>query len=173
MFSFYEYLISSLPALSFEAKPPISFERFINICRDFIDDDKLQMLKSLSLSCEYKTVNNQTLIKWQEFDVKLRNELVKIRSIKKNINSQLYLRPSTQEEHNISQIAISVCRNPHPLDAEKILDRARWDFLDSISFGHYFDFDMLLIFGYKLLILEKWAKINAANNEKEAHLAIS
>ena len=51
------------------------------------------------------------------------------------------------------------------------MDRARWDFLESMEWNHVFDFDALCIYRCKLLILEKWAarrKGNAAEILDEA-----
>jgi hypothetical protein len=56
-------------------------------------------------------------------------------------------------------------RSASILEAEKILDQARWNFLDALSFGHYFDFDYLLVYGLKLKILERWEKIQKADKE--------
>ena len=52
------------------------------------------------------------------------------------------------------------------LEAEKILDQARWEFLESLSFGHYFDFDLLLGYLLKLKILERWDKVQRADKER-------
>jgi len=51
-------------------------------------------------------------------------------------------------------------------EAEKSLDEARWKFLDELSFGHYFDLDILIVYVLKLLLLERWGKINTADKTK-------
>jgi hypothetical protein len=51
------------------------------------------------------------------------------------------------------------------LEAEKALDLERWQLLEELACGHYFDLDALLIYALKLLILERWAKINLADKE--------
>ena len=161
---FYVYLISSLPALHFEAKPPFSFEAFLSKCRDFIPQKDLEVLKSLR-SEELPQPRNQTLIKLSGFETLLRNELVKLRAVRKKIPPEKYLRPNGYSGISIYHIAIAAQRNPSPLEAEKILDQARWDFLDELSLGHYFDLDFLIIYGLKLLILERWEKINNADKQ--------
>jgi len=57
-------------------------------------------------------------------------------------------------------------RNPSIFEAERALDLERWRLLDELSFGHYFDFDALLIYALKLKILERWLKIEIADKER-------
>lgn len=49
---------------------------------------------------------------------------------------------------------------------EKILDEARWQVLDDLGFGHYFDMDSLILYAYKLKILERWEKIYTQDKER-------
>ena len=64
-------------------------------------------------------------------------------------------------------------RNTSILEAEKILDQARWNFLEALSFGHYFDFDYLLVYGLKLAILARWDKIQKADKEQLLNAAVA
>jgi len=57
-------------------------------------------------------------------------------------------------------------KTPSILEAEKTLDQARWEFLDSLSIGHYFDFNYLLSYLLKLKILERWDRIQRADKER-------
>ena len=47
-----------------------------------------------------------------------------------------------------------------------MLDQARWAKLDELSFGHYFDLEALIIYAYKLRLLERWEKIRTADKER-------
>jgi hypothetical protein len=153
--AYHIYLISSLPMLYFGMKPPFSFEGFIERCRGLIPENEIEMLKAAS-----------GLKKWQIFDKELRNELVKLRAARKHKDPLKYLRKDGYVQPYIIHIAASAIRNKSILEAEKILDQARWQALDELSIGHYFDIDILLIYGQKLLILERWERIRSANKQE-------
>ncbi len=163
--SFYVYLISSLPTLHFEGKPPFSFETFLSKCSEFIPQKDLEVLKSLR-SEGLSQPKSQTIRKLSGFETLLRNELVNLRAVRKKITPEKYIRPNGYAGISIYHIAVAAQRNPSPLEAEKALDQARWNFLDELSFGHYFDPDFLIIYALKLLILERWEKINHANKQE-------
>jgi hypothetical protein len=106
---------------------------------------------------------NSTIQKWLAFDAALRNELVKIRAQHKHADPLKYLRRESREDFLLSHIALAAHRNPSLVEGEKSLDQARWKVLDEIETGHYFDNDYLLVYGYKLKLLERWERINTAN----------
>lgn len=158
---FYTYLISSLPALHFGVRAPFSFEKLLVYCREFIPEAGLEILKRVSIAGDYTGASaHPALKKWEDFDTTLRNELVKVRASRKHISPARYLRREEFAEPNITHLAMSAHRNPSILEAEKLLDEQRWRALDEFSLGHYFDLDFLIIYALKLLILERWGRIN-------------
>jgi hypothetical protein len=166
MSGYYPYLISTLPMLNFGMRPPFSGDKFLEICRQFIPEADIEAIKKAVISGEYITTDiHPTLKKWQEFDTNLRNELVKIRCLHKHIAPEKYLRADGYVEAHIIHLATAAHRTPDILEAEKLLDQGRWYFLDALSLGHYFDFDFLLVYALKLLILERWDKIMTADKE--------
>lgn len=165
---YYTYLISSLPALVFGAEPPFSFGDFLKICQPLISESDFNILKTSSREGEYIYEGiPPTLQKWREFDTTLRNELVKIRASRKKIDPAKYLRRDGYAESSISHAALNAYRNPSLLEAEKALDLARWRALEELCVGHYFDIDFLLIYAHKLLILQRWQRINSADKVQQ------
>lgn len=106
-----------------------------------------------------------TLKKWVNFEVALRNELVRARAARRKIDPLKFIRLPDHPEAHISHVALAAYRSTSILEAEKILDQERWNFLEYLSFGHYFDFDYLLIYALKLKILERWDKIQKADKQ--------
>ena len=104
--------------------------------------------------------------KWLAFDTALRNELAKIRGQSKKIDAAKYLRGENPVDVAISHTAVSGQRSASILEGEKILDEARWQVLDDLGFGHYFDMDSLILYAYKLKILERWEKIHTQDKER-------
>lgn len=166
MSAYYTYLIASLPMLHFGAKSPFSYEKFLQLCDGFIPEKEMAILKSIPQTAEsaYTGTIKSTLEKWYEFDRDIRNELVKIRASRKKIDPAQYLRPDDgYVEPHITHIALHTHRNPSVLESEKILDQERWNRLEEIASGHFFDFDFLIVYALKLLLLLRWEKIRLAN----------
>ena len=163
--NFYTYLIASLPMLHFGMKPPFSFERFLEVCRQFIPEKDFQLLSTLPQPGQYsaKGIRHQIIQKWIEFDVALRNEVVKIRATKKHIEPATYLRPGGHSGSSFAPAIMAANINTSILDAEKTLDETRWKALEELSTGHYFDLDLLITYAYKLLILQRWENIREAD----------
>ncbi len=164
MAQFYIYLIASLPTLYFGAKPQFSYDRFLDICRGLIPDEELEVLKLLpnagSIDFFYHGAQ-KTLKNFYIFETNLRNELVKERASRKKVDPVHYLRREQYAEPGLVHLAQAACRTSAamPLDAEKMLDEERWKYLDELSIGHYFDFDSLIIYAQKLLILQRWERL--------------
>lgn len=171
---YYIYLISSLTILQFDAKPPFSFAQFLEICADKIPQDDFDILKTASTSGKYPVRDTRvpSLNKWRQFDTALRNELAKIRSLRRHIDPAKYLRSDGEPDLFITHIVAGAYKNPSILEAEQMLDQARWQTLDELSLGHYFDLDFLIIYAHKLLILERWQRIHTANGAEMLEVSL-
>lgn len=166
--NYYTYLISSLPMLQFGANPPFSYEALLQKCRDLIPEEDVGILKTVSISGEYScgAVRISTLKKWIDFDTALRNELVRVRSARRRIDAQRYLRGDTFTQPSLAHNVMGAYRSSGLLEAEKALDQARWQTLNELSVGHFFDLDSLIIYALKLQILERWQRINSADKTR-------
>ena len=165
--AYYTYLISSLPMLNFFAKPPFSLEDFFAKCKNLIPEKEFEILRSVCQQDIYSLAiqSSDSLKQWANFEIALRNELVRARAGRKKIDPLKFLRLPDSPQAEISHLAMAAYRSISILGAEKILDQARWNFLEALSLGHYFDFDYLLVYGLKLKILERWDKIQKADKE--------
>lgn len=153
--------------LHFAAKPPFTFERFIEICRGLIPPGEVETLRSASIKGDYQDGPlPAALEKWRSFDTALRNELAKIRALRRKQEPVGYLRQTHYIDAGLAHLASAACRNPSLLEAERMLDEARWRYLEELSLGHYFDLDFLIVYAYKLLIMERWEKVRASDKPK-------
>jgi len=172
MANLYPYLIASLPMLHFGVPTHISFEKFLIKCKELIPQGDSAVLENLPLQCEYKG-EQPTIRKWVDFEIMLRNELVKLRASRKRIDPAKYLRPDGYAGSGLYHAALAAQRNPSPQEAERLLDLERWSFLEELSFGHYFDLDFLIVYAYRLLIIERWERINLADKSKILYEALA
>ena len=163
--------------LHFGQKLPLSYAKFIDGCRGLISEEEVSVLSVLE-GADWGVIvpaDIPLLKAWRLFEVALRNELVKLRSVRRQADAGKYLRHDGWWDPWVVQVAQNAVRQPAPLEAEKILDEERWKKLDELSFGHYFDFEALAVYGLKLLILERWERVTAADKEKmlEETLAVN
>jgi len=151
--------------LHFGMKPPFSFERFLEVCRPFIPEKEFQLLRTLPQPEQYfeKGKRHRIIQKWIEFDVALRNELVKIRATRRHSEPATYLRPDGYSGSSLAPAVMAANIHTSVLDAEKTLDETRWKVLEELATGHYFDLDFLITYAYKLLILQRWENIRSAD----------
>ena len=172
MTNFYPYLISSLPMLHFGARPPFSFTRFLEICRDKISAEDFGLIELAQEGYAYKGAQ-PTLKKWAVLETGLRNELVKIRASRKHLDPSKYIRDEEYAGVHIAHVAMQAQRSLAILEAERILDQERWRVLDELAVGHYFDLDALIVYALKLFILERWGRINNADKPRLLEEALS
>lgn len=124
------------------------------------------MLQKLSLDADldYPQPIPCVLVQWQTFDTALRNELVRIRAARKQKDAARYLRHDGYTDASTAHTAVNAYRNTSLLAVERSLDEARWRALDELAAGHYFDFDFLVLYALKLLLLERWQVIRVADS---------
>jgi len=175
MASFYPYLISSLPSLLFGMRPPFPYDILLDKCRNFIPVKDFDLLSNLpaSDSVSIDNVRQPTVKGWIYFDTALRNELVKLRSVRRHVEAQKYLRSDIYTGPAIAHIALAAQRNPSIQEGEKFLDGERWKALDELSCGHYFDLDALIVYAYKLRILERWELVRLADKKELLEKALT
>jgi len=165
MADFYTYLIASLPMLHFGMKPPFSYERFLEMCRQFIPERDFQLVRALPQPVHYpeKGKRRPIIERWVEFDGALRNELVRIRASRRHVEPAAHLRPAGYIGSSLAPAVTAATMNASLLDAEKNLDEIRWKALEELATGHYFDLEVLITYAYQLLILQRWEHIRSAD----------
>ena len=151
------YLVASLPMLQFGMKPPISYADFLEQCAQELSPCEAEELKEERIPL---------LKKWKIFDISLRNELVRTRAVKKGKDPNKYLRLSDGSGPFIAPLAHWVVNQDSPMDAERYLDKIRWEKIEEIKTGHYFDTEYLAAYGLQLQILERWDRINSGDGMK-------
>jgi len=154
--------------LSFASRPPFSLEDFFAKCKGLIPETEIELLRNACYK-EASFLNAAAtgiLGKWANFEIGLRNELARARARRKKVDALKFTRLPDDPEAYIIHVAMTAYRSTSILGAEKILDQARWNFLESLSLGHYFDFDFLLTYLLKLKILERWDKAQKTDKER-------
>ena len=146
----YYYIVSSLPMLEFGEKPTISYEDFLNSCRTQLSPCDMEIIEKAD---EWK--------EWGRFSIALRNEIAVFRAAKKSKDPAKYIHGDDNRDPLLIPSAHWAVNLDSPLEAERFLDQLRWEKLEELSKGHYFDIDFLVTYALKLQILERWQTINS------------
>ena len=158
----YYYLIASLPLLEFGMKTLFTYADFLSICEEQLSPNDLKIIKETRLA-PLKNPDSRclTLKEWNKFNITLRNEIVKVRTGRQEKDASRYIRGKDCADSFIASFAQWVINQDSPLEAEISLDRFRWEKLDDLGKGHYFDIDCLVTYALKLQILARWENINS------------
>jgi hypothetical protein len=162
----YYYLIAQLPFLVYEQKPPMSSQVFKELAATFISGRDAKLLNCLSLegNIDYtekvRSCGCSFIDKWREWERALRLNLAKHRAIniKRDDVSSI---PSATEPMDAAAIAAKVTADEHsPLEAEHIIDKARWDAIDAFVGKNYFNRNYIFAYLLKILLLERHEVFN-------------
>ena len=163
----YYYAVSSLPFLDFNISPLIKLDEFIAICNSALEENDFNIINSISLSnFESMDPSINLIKKWLSWEGTLRNEIVKLRSVSLGVEQGKY-HYDIESNSEPPGIAKNAYKMDSPLMAEEIMDKARWQFLDELEQGHYFDLEKLIVYSLRLQILERKSMFTTENgNEK-------
>ena len=158
----YYYLAASLPLLEFGMNMPVVYEDFLSRCSEQLDPKDIAIIKKTNISPSEDTeCDSRTLREWKRFDVTLRNELATYRSSKKSKDASKYIRGEGYKDPFLAIEARWALNEESPLEAERFLDKIRWEKIEELEKTHYFDIDYLVKYALRLQILERWQKINS------------
>ena len=153
--------------LDFDTKPPLTTADFLQDCgRLLSENDAADMRLALSDISRPERVSNRLLKNWIEFNRRFRNEIAWFRAIGANKEPAGYTRGDRYVEPFLVDKVIEASRASDPLAGEKVIDRTRWQKLDELALGHYFDLEFLITYGLKLKILERYEIVNSPKGQE-------
>jgi len=169
----YYYVITSLPYLSVNEKPPIRKDDFLSVCKRYLKTDDFKILRSIDLSeVEYDKAPLDIIRRFFSWESGVRNALVKLRAERLGLDSDDFIRGDISD-HSTGYFAEEAFNADSPLTAEDILNKARWKYLDDLEFGHYFDIEILVIFFIKLQILERISLFDAIKGQEKLNAVLT
>ena len=163
----YYYTVSSLPMLMWDSDKFMTESEFLYACESTVAEKDFETLKAaLLIPVQGAAVTIPVLKSWYDWENTLRSELVKLRAAKKGTDAEKYISDNPGEA-GVVEIAREAFNQNSPLDGEKILDQARWDYLDMLEAGHMFDIGKLIIYYLKLQLLNRRAVLNKDKGQQE------
>jgi len=156
----YYYFISQLPYLVYEQKPPMTSKHFLGLASDLLEESDFKVMEHLSFNDAFttKTVNSAFVKDWNSWERALKLNLAKERAAKLKKDIQLTDIPFFPQEAAVT--AVKAVDEKSPLDGEIMLDKARWNAIDSIVGSDYFSVNNVYAYYLKLLLLERKQAFN-------------
>lgn len=152
----YYYLVASLPYLRFSQRCPITTESFLAECGKWFSARDMETLSKASIKDHSAKPGAAFIIRaWKEFDSALRKEIAQTR---KNTQDKRHEKPGLS--------ARIVFGEGNPLLMERAFEKIRWEFLDSLETGIFFDINFLAVYFIKLQIMERLAMFDKKTGEK-------
>ncbi len=136
----YYYFVSQLPFLTFGQGSYIDRELFLDQARKWLSDKDFFSVSGVSLNDFYpRDGDNKVLAKYKNFERTLREEIA---SFRKN------------ESHTGTSFNLNLNQGT-PLETERRLLNLRWEFIESLEQGHFFDLEILVLHFLKIQVLER------------------
>ena len=162
------YFISQLPSLdgiSENAPPPITEERFTELCNRFLGKKAQGAIKNLTLSPpkDYEASGSAFIDAWNESERNLRFALGKVRAekMKKPFDTENKILPV--EYIKAASVAAQM---ENPMEAEKYLNRYRLEILETLRPMDSFSEDYIFYYGLKLKLLLRIRQFDTKSGEE-------
>ena len=149
------YFAGSLPMRVFGEKAPMSVAAFDEDADRLLPAAAAGALKNVTLFREELSGLPAAAKKFYDWETALRNSALEVRK-KYRSDAGDFKRNNPDFYSEIAPALTQAANTADLLEAEKILDRLRWNQLDNLAAGHYFDLDFLAIYRIKLQILAKY-----------------
>lgn len=116
------------------------------------------------------------LSQWVSYEVTLRNQIARVRAQSLGLEVDSYtIAESLDDEHENFSALIeewSAAMVKSPLAAQRVLDTARWEWLNDRDAYFSFEIDELVVYAAKLMLARRWFRLREAEekvvgNQKE------
>jgi hypothetical protein len=165
----YYYLVAQLPSLAYGQEPPMSSVHFLDLARAQLSGEDAGFLALLSLDprspdtgrpsyAEAQGPSGSGFVdRWRDWERALRLNLARLRAQRLKREA---LDPPVVPADTVGS-AQQALMAENPLEAEMILDRARWNAIDQFQGIAAFSRNAVYAYFLKLLILERRASFKA------------
>lgn len=163
--SSYYYLISTLPTLDPEKGLALTEAEFLVLCEKHLTRNDFRVISSVTGA--ETDLPNSTLRAWLEFEQSLNHALAEERAQRlEHVKNEMYVN-TFEKNPQIAEAVRKAVTEESPLLGEKILDAAKFAFLDDLEVNHFFDLTKLIVYYLKLRILEREQYFDFVRGDEE------
>ncbi len=158
----YYYLVSSLPMLELGRVPQVTSESFLESASRCLSPALAGRLATVALLPDGTPACSATHAMWISWETFARNTIASHRASLQDAEHRPVAHPEIDafpmDQHVMEDILATQKENP--IKRERMLDELRWHWLDQLSVRHEFDFDALVNYRLRLLLVEKWVGLD-------------
>ena len=168
----YNYLVSSLPALSLEVSPPFSPAEFRFRCQGVLSDGDLAELDLLlaGRAAEGRTEFSRT---WAGGDAQIRNTAAKARGAKLGVEAKPFLRSHPGYAVWLDKEVSDALSKANPLVREMGMDGARWKLVEELALADAYGLPAVLAFAVKLMLVTRWSGMKEEAGREQLEKLVS
>ena len=149
----YYYVVAQLPLLSYDKEPAIASQQFLEEAEKWLSSKDYTILSNARYDSTDVGISKPKLLeKYVEQEFQFRTELAAWRKAQKE-----------GFDYKPEAFPVSLVKDGNPLEIEKAMLKRRWDKISQVEPDHHFDLEFLILYFFKLQILEK---ISLFNKEK-------
>lgn len=154
----YEYLVSSLPALSLAAPPPFAPAEFRFKCQGVLSDADLAELDRV-LAGQAADGHSAFAQAWAAGDAQIRNTAAKMRGAKLGVEAKPFLKSHPGYAVWLDKDVSDALAKASPLARETGLDQARWKYVEDLAREDATGLPAVLAFAVQLMLAARWAAL--------------
>jgi len=157
----YYYFTATLSYLDFDSIPPMPDEAFLDECERLLTEDDFSIMQGFLSQREKLNSHNDAVNALAQYNRDFRNEIVWFRTQKVHKDSGDAMRKTRAGSLSIVETIQQASKMPNLLEAEKFLDKARWQNWDHFLMGRQGGLESIIVYGLKLKILNRYNEINS------------
>ncbi|MFO7870983.1 MAG: DUF2764 family protein [Kiritimatiellia bacterium] len=163
----YYFFAASLPMLSLDSAPPLSYKTFKTQCSEHLSPRDAAALSQLEPVIP-ESSRHSFVSAWRENEIEIRNAVAKTRSERGAGNAADFLRKQRGYEPSIHRAVAEAFTADNPKDREKALDKIRWSLLDDMESRDQFSSCAVLGYSLKLRMSERWNALSREDGRRSA-----
>jgi len=148
------YTVASLPMLNYDEPVSLKHSDYLEDCRKWLKPSEWSILESSLISPETEKEFPGIAEEYRKWEISLRNELVSLRSAALGLEADDY-KVEGERFADTAVLAAAAFKEESPLDAENTLNKGRWEYIENLKVGHFFDLEFLVLYSLQLQILER------------------
>lgn len=146
----YYYVVAQLPLLYFDKEPTTTTQMFLEEAEKWLNRGDYAILSQARFDAvTLKGKQSGLLRRYVTWESQFRDELGAWR---KAARDGMDFKPES--------FSLSLVKEGNPLQIEMAMLKRRWDYIEQIEPEHHFDLEFLILYFFKLQILEQAARYN-------------
>ena len=156
----YPFFAATLPALRFEAAPPMPWAEFRRLCGEYLADADMRALAALH---DGGDTRNGFVLAWRNRDAQLRNAIARHRAMRLGNGAEAakWLHAHTGYDVMTENAVAAAFQEADPMKRENALDRIRWTIAEELGGFDPFSAEAIFAYSIKLGILDRRASADA------------